>query len=228
MAEAIIRNLALFEGTSGQTVRQAALDSELRRACRGEIVLQRGLPVPGMFALAYGSLKTRLRNAQGDEVVLSLIGPGETLAEAPSLLVQPAKLDAVALADSMLVMIPAASLSALLQRDARLSRNLVTRLAERTQTLLAELESGLQRSSQRLAAYLESIVEPADRSGAWVARLPVSKTLLAARLGMKKETLSRLLRQLAARGLVSVAQREIRILDRAGLLEVSSDPAHGA
>jgi CRP-like cAMP-binding protein len=76
-------------------------------------------------------------------------------------------------------------------------------------------------SLQRLAVYLDSIAEPAEAPGTWVARLPVSKTLVAARLDIKKETLSRLLRQLAARGLISVARREIRILDRAALAAVT-------
>jgi CRP-like cAMP-binding protein len=47
--------------------------------------------------------------------------------------------------------------------------------------------------------------------------LPTTKTVVAARLGVKKETLSRLLRVLAQRGLISVAQRNISILDRARL-----------
>ena len=48
----------------------------------------------------------------------------------------------------------------------------------------------------------------------------MSKTLVAARLGMKKETLSRLLRRLAADGLIEVSRREIAILDRAALTRV--------
>jgi CRP-like cAMP-binding protein len=52
-------------------------------------------------------------------------------------------------------------------------------------------------------------------------RLPVSKTLVAARLGITKETLSRLLRSLAERRLIEVSQREIAILDREALSEMA-------
>jgi CRP-like cAMP-binding protein len=41
----------------------------------------------------------------------------------------------------------------------------------------------------------------------------MSKTLLASRLGIKKETLSRLLREFAAEGLIRVAGRDIAIHD---------------
>ena len=57
-----------------------------------------------------------------------------------------------------------------------------------------------------------------------MARLPVSKTLLAARLDMKKETLSRLLRRLAADGLIKVSGREIAILDRERLERLRGCP----
>ena len=56
-------------------------------------------------------------------------------------------------------------------------------------------------------------------------RLPATKTTVAARLGVKKETLSRMLRQLAAGGVVQVAGREIAILDRAALARHAG--AHG-
>ena len=53
-------------------------------------------------------------------------------------------------------------------------------------------------------------------------RLPVSKTVVAARLGLKKETLSRLFRQFADDGLIEVSRRDITILDRGRLTETAS------
>jgi CRP-like cAMP-binding protein len=87
--------------------------------------------------------------------------------------------------------------------------------------MLAEMERRMLPSLQRLAAYLDSIAEPGAAPGAWVARLPVSKTLVAARLDMKKETLSRLLHELAERGTISVSRRVITILDRERLASLA-------
>ena len=228
LVEGVLRTQPLFDGAGGQTLRHAASNAELRRLARGEAVLLRGEPVAGLLVIAYGSLKLRLRQPQGGEVVLGLLGPGDTWGEASTLLGHASKLDAIALADSMAVLIPAGCVLALVERDPRFLRNLALTLARRTKKLLAEFELGMQYSTQRLAAYLDSIAEPAEPPGEWIARLPMSKTLLAARLGIKKETLSRLLGQLAARGVIATAQREIRILDRAALLEVSSNRARGA
>jgi len=219
LASGIVENLALFAGVDRPAIRQTVFRSELKRLSRGELALRRGDPVPGVLAVAYGSVKARLRHPQGSELVLRLLGPGETFAEAAALLGEASKLDAVALGDTMLLVIAAHWVRELAARDGRFSRNLANALATRNRILLAELETGTQRSAQRLAAYMASIAQPAEVPGVWVARLPVSKTLLAARLGMKKETLSRLLRQFVASGLIAMAQREIRILDRDRLME---------
>jgi len=56
-----------------------------------------------------------------------------------------------------------------------------------------------------------------------VVRLPATKTVIAARLGVTKETFSRLLRELGAMGLIQVRKREITLLDASRLGEV----AHG-
>ena len=67
-------------------------------------------------------------------------------------------------------------------------------------------------SAQRLARYLAGLAGTHSS-----VQLPTSKTVLAARLGMKKETLSRLLRSFAERGIIAVSRREIAIVDPAQL-----------
>lgn len=220
LVEGVLANLPLMEGVSRHVIRQLATQSALVDAKRGETVVRRGDTVRGLYAIAYGSVKKRLRHPGGAEVVLALLGPGDTFAEVPALLACPARVEAVALSDTMLVVINAVCIGTQTVSDPRLARNVSKILARRMHALLGEFERGMLPSLQRLAAYLDSIAEP-EAPGTWVARLPVSKTLVAARLDIKKETLSRLLRELAGRGLISVARREIRILDRAALAAVT-------
>ena len=221
LIEGVLANLPLMQGVSRQVVRQLSTQSVLVNARRGDVVVSRGDSVRGVYAIAYGSVKKRLRHPGGAERVVALLGPGDTFAEVPALLSRPSRLEAVALADSMLLMINAACIGAASERDPRLARNVANALARRMQALLAELEDGMRPTLQRLAAYLDSIAAPAGASGARVARLPVSKTLIAARLDMKKETLSRLLRELAERGVIAVARREITIVDGEALARLA-------
>jgi CRP-like cAMP-binding protein len=55
-----------------------------------------------------------------------------------------------------------------------------------------------------------------------VVQLPITKTLLAARLGMKKETLSRLLKQFALRGLIALGRARSLVVHRERLATAAS------
>ena len=213
----VLERLPLLEGVNQEAVRELTTQSTLLRAARGQTIVRRGEPVKSVYAVAYGSVKTRLQQPHGDETVLALLGPGATFGKTAVLLGAPSALDVISLADTMLVAIRASCVLALLERNTRFSRNVTRALAERNLNLVCELEAGLLHSGQRLAAYLQSIAEPHVEPNRATARLPVSKTLLAARLGIKKETLSRLLRQFAREGLIAVRGRDIAILDAAGI-----------
>jgi CRP/FNR family transcriptional regulator len=184
---------------------------------RGDLVARRGDRVPGMAIVGYGLVKVTV-GPRADRV-LRLVGPGECLGMASSLLGRAAPYDAVALRDSKLAVVPAPAVLRLVERDARFARAFTALLAERSLELVAEVESTSQHDgAQRLAAYLHSLALDGERS----VRLPVSKTLVASRLGMKKETLSRLLARLAAAGLIQVDKRTVALLDRARLSRLAS------
>jgi CRP-like cAMP-binding protein len=224
-AEGVVSNLSLFSGISPSQLAAVAKHCWTLSARRGDTLVSRDERLAGVYALAYGSVKLALRSADREERVLRLVGAGQTFGEAAALLGRASRYEALALVESRLIVIPSAAIFNLLDRDPRFARNMVKRLAARTFELLAELETAtMRRGSQRLASYLDSLVEPAAAVGSCTVQLPVSKTLVAARLGVKKETLSRLLRQFADEGVISVSRREITILDRqrlAALAEAS-------
>ena len=183
-------------------------------ARRGELLVRRGAPMPGVMLLKSGSVKLSLRGPDGDERVLRLVSAGEAFGEPTALLGRSCLYDAIALSDVHLFSLPATALFALLARDRRFGRFLVLALAERSYTVLNEFEAATtQRGAQRLAGYLDSLQKRNGASGTTTVQLPVSKTVVAALLGMKKETLSRLLRQFTADGTIGMMRREIAILD---------------
>ena len=63
-----------------------------------------------------------------------------------------------------------------------------------------------------------SLAAPGDAQTC--VHLPATKTVVAAHLGITKETLSRLLRDLSQHGLVAVARRDVTLLDRRGLSQI--------
>jgi CRP/FNR family transcriptional regulator, dissimilatory nitrate respiration regulator len=221
VAHALVPRLPLFRGLIHDKLQALLAQSRRLEVARGAIIMKQGERTPGLFAILAGSVKTRLLHPHGDDRVLSLLGPGDTFGEAAALLQRAASVDAVAITEASLAVIDCDAMMALFDHDRRFWRNLTALLARRTDELYSQLGADLLPSLRRLASYLDSLAMPAALPGQWTARLPVSKTLVAAQIGVKKETLSRLLKQLAMRGVISVARREITILDRDGLARLS-------
>ena len=196
--------------------------AQLLNARRGDGVVRRGEPLAGFYAVAEGLVNVALRGAAGAERVLRFVGPGETFGEAAALLGRDSAVDAIALTDSVLALIPAQALRSAMARDAELALRMASLLAGRMLKLLAEIEaSELRPAGERLAAYLLSLAGGVDGEAHLTARLPATKTLVASRLGIKKETLSRLLHDLASRRLIAVSRREIAILDARALRAIA-------
>jgi CRP-like cAMP-binding protein len=214
VAAGVLAALPLFRQTPRSQVALLARESRTTYAARGAVIARRGERLPGLAAVAYGLVKLSLKGEH--EKVLRLVGPGECFGEAVLFLDRPLPVDISALADTLLVVVPEKPLLALLDSDPRFARGLLASLCQRLHALVADFEATTMHGArERLAAYLDSLADPGT-AGA-TARLPAAKTVVAARLGMTKETLSRLLHRLAAEGLIAVNRREITLLDRAGL-----------
>ena len=221
--EGVVGNLRLFAAAAPSQVAALARHSWVLPARRGDLLARRAERMPGLFIVAYGLAKLAMRGRENGERVLRLVGAGQTFGEATALLGRASRYDALALVDAKLVVLPSASLFALVDREPRFGRALSRLLAERNFELLGEMEAAtVQRSLQRLASFLGSLSGHAAETGGHAVQLPVSKTVVAARLGIQKETLSRLLRQLARDGVIAVSRREISILDPVQLGRVAT------
>lgn len=225
LLEGVIGRLPAFRQLSRKELDALANQSRLRELRRGSMIVGRGERMPGVIAVAYGSAKLALRRANGEAKVLRLLGPGDSFGLAAALLDRPSPVDVVALSHCLVATVPPASLLRLLDQHAGFARMVAHTLAERVLELVTELDASLQQSGlQRLACYLNSLAEATGHGGAGVVRLPATKTTVAARLGVKKETLSRMLRDLAERGLIEVSGLEVAILDRSGLDRLAGAP----
>jgi len=224
LVEGVIGNLTLFRGTTPGQIAAVASRSWALAAGRGEVLAGQGERLPGVFAVAYGHIKLTLCNASTEvERVLRLVSAGQVFGISTALLGRPSQYTALALMESKLIVIPPMAIYALLDCDPRFARGMVENLAETAFALVTEIESAtLRGAAHRLASYLASLPRAKGQPGACTVRLPMSKTLIAARLGMKKETLSRLLRSLARQGLIEVRRDEIALLDRERLASLSS------
>ena len=223
LVEAVLDNAALFRGLAHAQIANLARQCWTIGASRGDVIAPRGKRLPGVLAIAYGAVKLSLRAPEGGERVVQLAVAGQSFGESSALSGRVFPCEAQALSDARLVVIPTAAILALIEREPRSARRVIEMLAERNLALVDELQSSsLRRGSERLASFLDSLAGDGMRDNACTVHLPASKTVIASRLNMKKETLSRLLRELSEQGLIQVTQRDIALLDRERLLRPSS------
>jgi CRP-like cAMP-binding protein len=213
----------MFRGYPRARVAELAAEARVAGVPRNAAPVRAGEALPGLLVVLRGMLKVAL--PQGGRVI-ALLGPGGSFGEASIALGRAPRVEVVALVESTVALLPRDALLALLREDARLALRFARTLANQALSLIEALEASASRhGAQRLAAYLDSLARPGDPAAACSVKLPASKTVIASLLGMKKETLSRLLRELSARQLIRVSGREIGILDRAGLAPTTPQPA---
>ena len=209
-----------------RTCASASLDSLLarvggtrRRVRRGEYLIRCGAPFQSVFGLRAGSFKTVLVTEDGREQVIGHHMAGEILG-LESVGGTTCCADAVALEDSEVVDVAFAELDALALRDPSLQRELFRLLAaeiQRERGLMLLL--GSMRAEERLAAYLINLSRRLASHG-WSAThfiLRMTREEIGSLLGLKLETVSRILSRFQAEGLISVRSREIAILEMEAL-----------
>jgi CRP-like cAMP-binding protein len=211
-AAALLARLPLFQRTPRPQLAELVRHAFPRHAQPGAVIARRGERLPGLMVVRYGLVKLAVSGET--ERVLRLVGPSETFGEAALFLEQPVPVDAVAVSDTALLVVPAAPLLALFDGDPRFARELLAALCQRLHMLVTDFEAATAYGArERLAAYLESLAGPQEP----VALLPAPKAVIAARLGMTRETFSRLLRAFRDEQLIDVRKRSITLLDRARL-----------
>ena len=222
LAGSVIATLPLFRDVARSSMAPVVAQASVRYARRGATIARKGERLPGVLAFAYGLAKLALPHNRGEEKVLRFVGANECFGEAAVLLDRPCPVEVVALADSMMAVIPARALQKLLGADLAFANNVAKILAGGLLGLVEELDVSTGRSSaQRLAGYLNSLADSGDGAEPCAVVLPATKTAVAARLGITKETMSRLLREMKDLGVIEVARCRITILDRERLAGIA-------
>jgi len=196
-----LRKAPLFAGLSEAEF--AEVTSGVREVTleRGEQVFARGDEAHTFYVVIEGWVKVFRATVAGEEAVIGIFTRGQSFAEIAALArsVYPANAEAVT--DSRLAAIPIERIVASITRDPNVALTMLASVCRHMHSLVDEIEqvkglSGIQRVAEFLIK--QSPVE----SGACTVRLPYEKTLIASKLGMKAESLSRVFQRLRGHGVV--------------------------
>ncbi len=186
----------------------------------GDPVVHQGDPSRDLFVLTEGRVRVVMTTADGDELLLAVLGPGATVGELSVLDGQPRSATVYALEQvralrvggrsfgQFLLARPAAVVGLLRVLSARLRAADELRLG----LSLAPAEQRLARGLLSLAAEHGEVTDDGVR-----VRAPLSQADLAAYVGLSREAVNQALRALREAGLVTTARRSVTIVDVDGL-----------
>ncbi|MBU0752097.1 MAG: Crp/Fnr family transcriptional regulator [Gammaproteobacteria bacterium] len=218
---ALLSRLPLFQELSSEQIAPIAAGTREKRISKSEMLFQKGDLPKGFFIIVFGQVKLAFPSANGNEKVVEILGPRQSFGEAVMFMDRPYPIFAEALVDTLLLHVSMQAVFELLAADPIFARRMLAGMAVRLHSLINDVESySLRSSAQRVIGYLLQHCPQGDEcEGALEISLPTSKQVIASRLNLTPETLSRIFHELSEAGLITVQGKVIQAHDMRRLRE---------
>ena len=210
----VLRRVALFSNLSEQEF--AFLTSHLlqRQYSSGELIFSEGDACSGLYVVQSGNVRIFKSSAGGREQVLSIDGPGSSVAELPVFDGGSYPASAQAVTDSTLLFFSRQDFQALCVQHPEVALKVLRVVGGRLRRLVGIIEElSFTTVRHRLIALLVRLGKAdGTRNGdAITLTLPANNSELAAQIGTVRELVSRNLSRLQAEGLIEVDNRAMEI-----------------
>ena len=185
-----------------------------RTIAPGGVLFAAGTGPAGVWLIQSGRVELSVGSGR-KRAVLAVLREGDVDGDIPMLLKMPPPYTGRALETVQCLFVSPEAFERLLASRPQLARrwltSVATRLATSQNRLVGLLGGSLTGQTARL------LLDEADESG----RIALSQATLAAMLGAQRPSVNKVLGELAAKGLIEVSYRNIRVLDAGRLSEVT-------
>lgn len=210
----ILRQTSLFRSLPAGDLEAVTAASRLRTFRRGQIVFTAGDPGDTLIVIISGRIKVVVRSADGGELTLTIIGPGDVLGELSVADGGPRSADAETLDECRLLLVPRETILDVCSRAPAVAQALTGSIAAMLRRL-TEAASDLVflDMPRRVAKVL--LGQPRGDDG--VVRLQVSQEELAHQVGSTRQSVNAALRGFERRGWIDVHDRTVTVKQSAAL-----------
>lgn len=216
--EAVYARLDLFDGCAPATVQAIVAYARVHTYPAHAEIVREGDPADFLYVILSGLVQLVARG-NGHETTIAVLEPPNTFIMAAVYLDRAYLRTARALDDSTILLLPATPIRTLARSDIALANNVARDLAATFRIVIQELKNQkLRPGLQRLANWL--VRHDAETGGVGKFVIPYEKKVLAARLGMAPEILSRSFSTLAKYNVV-VEGKNVAIRDMKALLRLA-------
>lgn len=220
----ILRQNPLFSGLDEKGLGMVEGIAVLKTVKRGAVLFSQGDGAHGFYLVVSGKIKIYRLSPQGQEYVMRIVGPSETIAEAAVFSGKSYPASAEAIEDSRLYYLSKSDFLSIIQESPQLALNMMTGLSLLLRQLAQQVEDlSLKEVSARLGRFfLEEAekVSPLPGNGLNIP-LTLKKSLLASRLGTIGETLSRTLAKMKQKEIIDIHKNVIIIRNYQALKEIA-------
>jgi CRP-like cAMP-binding protein len=186
----IASRIAVFTGLRPETIERVISPATVVTLKHGDCLFHQGDTAAAFFIMVDGWMKLYRITMDGDEAIIHILTKGESIAESVALTGDRYAATAEAVSDVRLVRIPADYLVRCIREMPDVALAMIASASQRLHRLVLEIEQlKAQSGIQRVADFLSALCPPGP--GPHMITLPYDKTLIAGRLGIKPESLSR-------------------------------------
>jgi len=212
---AALSEIALFAALSESELQGLAQRAVEKRFDPDDVLFWEGEPCSGIFLIIQGSVKIFRTSAGGREVMLSIEKAPASVAELPLFDGGPYPASVRAVEPAVTLFINKNDFQQFCRQNPDVALKILAVVGRRLRHLVGLVETMTFGSvTQRLAKML---LEAAKAAGSDTFDLPATHQELASRLGTVREVISRNLGRFRAQGLIAIHERQVQIVNRAGL-----------
>ncbi len=214
-----LRHYGIFKGLEEDDLSTLAACITKRSYSKNSYIYHEGNPALNIYLIESGLVRLFFCNQEGEEFMLSLGRPSDTIGFAPAMGSQLRMLGAAALQPTVLLSIPRDDFQRMIKSSHQLALNLIQELSIMQTKLLIHYQSMVISSLEgRLALLLLHI--------GWGEKdeldLPISQADLASWLGVSRGRLNSALTRFQKKGLIQLEGPKLTILDRTRLTHLAN------
>ena len=195
----------LFADLAGHEMDALARMAEAKEYVRDQAIFAVNEPPDGLYVVAAGRVKVCLLSAEGKELILATLGPGQFFGEMALLDDEPRSANVVAQLPTTVYRIRRDDFHRLLETQPSIARKLLCELSQRLRRANAQMESlATLDVVGRMARYFIDIAKQHGQvlGNGWVAVRRPTHQDIASSIGTSRETVTRLMTDLEQRGVV--------------------------
>ena len=214
----MLQGSPLFRGLPPATLERMAALATQRGYRRGEIVFSAGDAGDALFGVVSGRIRISTGNADGREIFLNIMEPGDTFGEIALLDGGTRTATATAIEAAELVSIRREPFFELLEREPKAALELLRLCGERLRWTSGLLEdAAFLDAPARLAKRLLSLGELHGEDSAGGRMVRISQEELASFLGVSRQSVNEQLQDWKAKGWVALGRGTVTVRDAAAL-----------